>query len=505
MTKTINTRIQLKYDTLTNWQTNNPTLLAGEIAIATVGNSHTTTTPDNGTHPVVFKVGPGAYNSLPFTSALAADVYAWAKEASITVNKDGAGNVVAGIEWDATANDGKGGLKYTTASVATSEGLQAVQEAIEAINKELDTFGDIVTHDANEFATAAQGTKADNAAPQATTYTKTEVNNLVAPLATTEALNGVKATAEAAAPQATTYNKTEVDSLVQGAKDYADNNDANTEYHIEYDSTAKEIKLIAGADANKMTIDATSFIKDGMIDTVEFNADDNDLVITFNTEAGKDAITVPLDKLIDVYTIEGTDTATIDITASTNGNKHTVSATVIDGSLTNAHIAADAAISVSKLDPTIVTDVVNDDYNLTIERDSEYEDGMSDTHKYHVNLLFNNEKGNVKFTNGSLMDPGLSANVDLTNYATKDELPTASGEATIATIANDIVTLKAGATLGSNHALGNSTDADITLHKIAKTGSINDAAEAYDNTNADGSPTGTDYIIFNCGTASKLI
>ena len=484
MAKTINTRIQLKYDTLANWQEKNPTLLSGEIAIATVGNSHTTTTPDNGTHPVVFKVGPGAYNSLPFTSALAADVYAWAKEATITVNKDGSGNVVAGIEWDTTANNGKGGIKYTTASVATSEGLQAVQEAINTINNELKTYGDIVTHDASEFATAAQGTKADNAAPQATT----------------EALNGVKAIAEAAAPQATTYNKIEVDNLVQGAKDYADNNDANTEYHIEYDSIAKEIKLIAGADANKMTIDATSFIKDGMIDNVEFNAD-NDLVITFNTEAGKDAITVPLDELIDVYTIEGTDTDTIDITATTEGNKHKVSAEVKAGSLTNAHIAADAAIPVSKLDPTIVTNVVNDDYNLTIERDSEYKDGMGDTHKYHVNLLFDNEKGNVKFTNGSLMEPGLSANVDLSNYATKDELPTASGDATIATIADDIVTLKAG----SDHILGNSTGADITLHKVAKTGSINDAAEAYDNTNADGSPTGTDYIIFNCGTASKLI
>lgn len=78
--KILNTRIQLKYDSLANWSTNNPTLKAGEVAIAYLANSHTTTTPDNGTHPVMFKVGPGAFNSLPWTSALAADVYSWAKK-----------------------------------------------------------------------------------------------------------------------------------------------------------------------------------------------------------------------------------------------------------------------------------------------------------------------------------------------------------------------------------------------------------------------------------------
>lgn len=78
--KIINTRIQLKYDSFSNWTTNNPTLKTGELAIAYLGNSHTTTSPDNGTHPVLFKVGPGAFNSLPWASALAADVYEWAKK-----------------------------------------------------------------------------------------------------------------------------------------------------------------------------------------------------------------------------------------------------------------------------------------------------------------------------------------------------------------------------------------------------------------------------------------
>lgn len=79
---TINTRISLKYDKLSVWQEKNPTLLTGEVAIAYLGNSHTTTSPDNGTHAVLFKVGPGNYNDLPFASALAADVYDWAKQST---------------------------------------------------------------------------------------------------------------------------------------------------------------------------------------------------------------------------------------------------------------------------------------------------------------------------------------------------------------------------------------------------------------------------------------
>ena len=77
--KILNTRIRLKYDSLQNWTDKNTVLLQGEVAIAYLADSHTTTTPDNGTHPVLMKVGPGAFNSLPWMSALAADVYAWAK------------------------------------------------------------------------------------------------------------------------------------------------------------------------------------------------------------------------------------------------------------------------------------------------------------------------------------------------------------------------------------------------------------------------------------------
>lgn len=79
----LNTRILLKYDTYANWTANNPVLLAGEVAIATIESGNLQTVNPNGvsTPQVLIKVGNGTsnYNDLKFVSGLAADVYSWAK------------------------------------------------------------------------------------------------------------------------------------------------------------------------------------------------------------------------------------------------------------------------------------------------------------------------------------------------------------------------------------------------------------------------------------------
>lgn len=76
--KILKTRIQLRCDTLENWGRNDPVLKAGEIAIATI----TTAVPNKKElPPVMFKVGDGTskFSELNWASALAADVYSWAK------------------------------------------------------------------------------------------------------------------------------------------------------------------------------------------------------------------------------------------------------------------------------------------------------------------------------------------------------------------------------------------------------------------------------------------
>lgn len=81
-TTTLNTRIALKYDTLTNWNASEFILKKGEVAICSLANSETA---EQSTPPaVLFKVGDGVhkFRELPWASGLAADVYGWAKAAT---------------------------------------------------------------------------------------------------------------------------------------------------------------------------------------------------------------------------------------------------------------------------------------------------------------------------------------------------------------------------------------------------------------------------------------
>ena len=81
-TKTLKTRIQLKYDTLANWNAVANTFVPnkGEVCFVEIptGDKTATTAPT-----VLFKVGDGTktWGALKWGSALAADVYAWAKAA----------------------------------------------------------------------------------------------------------------------------------------------------------------------------------------------------------------------------------------------------------------------------------------------------------------------------------------------------------------------------------------------------------------------------------------
>lgn len=99
--KIINTRIQLKYSTLTEWSDVSTAgkggllvLKSGEIGIVAIpkNSSHLQTTPP----AIMFKVGDGVtpFKDLPWASALAADVYGWAKK-SVPAVEDFGGIITA--------------------------------------------------------------------------------------------------------------------------------------------------------------------------------------------------------------------------------------------------------------------------------------------------------------------------------------------------------------------------------------------------------------------------
>lgn len=86
-------------------------------------------------------------------------------------------------------------------------------------------------------------------------------------------------------------------------------NGTNVEGHLNltYNTKTKKINLEGFDSSIIASIDATAFIKDGMINTVELVTDPEShdpgtyLVITFNTDAGKDAIYLDVTGLIDIY------------------------------------------------------------------------------------------------------------------------------------------------------------------------------------------------------------
>ena len=96
MAKQINTRIMLNHDSLTNWNESSLVLKPGEVGVAYVDVA-TKDSKGNIIHvpTALLKVGENVADStktfkdLPFMSALAADVYGWAKKEGIEVIDEG--------------------------------------------------------------------------------------------------------------------------------------------------------------------------------------------------------------------------------------------------------------------------------------------------------------------------------------------------------------------------------------------------------------------------------
>lgn len=413
MAKQINTRILLKYDSYENWQASSFILKKGEAAICEMKN-----TVDQTADPTILvKFGDGekTFSQLPWSSALAADVYAWAKESGIKTEKviaenasaaDGSVEVFVGVEFKATETNPNGALVFTCAYAAKASDITAAladyatkaevatakQEAITAASGDATSKAEAALLSANvytdELADGQVNTNKENIATLTTKVQTLEANGGQANVIEGVQVNGADLTPDAnkkvnielanatvakagdadklggvaAADYATNaalankadksvvdemYTNEQIDALVKGAKDYADTNDANTEYHVEYDSENKKIKLVAGADASKMEIDATTFIKDGMISNVTIG-DDNDLVITFNTDAGREDIVLPLDQLVDIYTgVEGAKVA-----VSVSADKK-ISADIVAGSIAKTDLATDVQTSLGLADTAL--------------------------------------------------------------------------------------------------------------------------------------------------------
>ena len=71
---------------------------------------------------------------------------------------------------------------------------------------------------------------------------------------------------------------------------------------MHYDSTNHKIQILSNGNVEVAFLDATEFIKDGMLDSVAYDPVTKKLTLTWNTEAGKDAVNIDLAGLVDTYT-----------------------------------------------------------------------------------------------------------------------------------------------------------------------------------------------------------
>lgn len=146
--KTLNTRIQLKYDTLAHWQSEATAdkgallvLKKGELGIVEIPTS--SPTAEQVTPPaILFKVGDGItkFKDLPWTSALAADVYTWAKKANPDVT-----------DFTAIINKAREGLISADSVVKSLDGAKGdVKLKVEGyLSKSLDNATKTITFSTN--------------------------------------------------------------------------------------------------------------------------------------------------------------------------------------------------------------------------------------------------------------------------------------------------------------------------------------------------------------------
>ena len=223
--KIINTRVQLKYDTLTNWLASSVILKAGEVAIATIATANS----DSGLTPpaIGIKVGDGnnTFANLNWIQAVAGDVPTWAKEAAGATVKNW---IDKAIEKIPAAPSGEGTTTFTSAklikSVTQDKGGKITNVTYEDIT--IDAVSGLTAR--LEGIDAAIGTKLDaNLASTAATTTNKLIDDAAAKSYADAAQSAAENTASSALSAAKTaiLGEANYSGTVKGA--YAEAKKAN--------------------------------------------------------------------------------------------------------------------------------------------------------------------------------------------------------------------------------------------------------------------------------------
>ena len=266
--KLLNTRIQLKYDSLANWNSHSGLVLKkGEVAICAVPANASAVNGDAARPQILFKVGDGesTFANLPWASAKAADVYDWAKQASLPVTKVGTGNVVTNISWD----ESNKGIKFETASVATSAELETVVTNLTNLTEKVNAM----YTNAQIDAAVADAKKAGTDAAAALEAYKTSNDNAIA---------GINSDIEDIIDGTTTVKNAE--NALKATQDAAGNVIANT-YETKADASSYKTTNDARVKAVEDSIAAINNAESGILADAKAYADEKDQAMDLRVDA----------------------------------------------------------------------------------------------------------------------------------------------------------------------------------------------------------------------------
>lgn len=239
------------------------------------------------------------------------------------------------------------------------------------------------------------------------------------------------------------YTKSQVDTKDANERNYVNSNFYNTTQvdrmltnyvnDAEYDSTNHNI-LFKHDSSVIATIDASPFIVDGMVDNVEIS--NGNLVISFNTDAGKQDISIPISQIFDAsnyYTKSEVDAALANIDLSNYVTTSDLTTRLADYALDSDMTAAesditslDSRVTTLEQNPSVPSNVVtSDDGNeIVCLTQSEY-DTLEQNQQLDPDVFYYITDSTSNYVTNS------SLSTTLSNYATQNYVDTAVAGVTI--------------------------------------------------------------------------
>ena len=437
--KILNTRISLKYGAIGEWSsTFKP--LKGEACFAQVTTQQKDAAGNIIDVPaVVFKVGDGikTFGELPWVSALAADVHDWAKQSKEEFDA----YLTTFIGQQVEDTDTNTTYTFEIPEDGDNKGKLVITETPHSLGVAGNATTTVLDFITPEELTAALGNY----------YTKEDADARFQPIGDYQPAGNYKTkqTAVTAADNDGTktvkISQNENGEITVEQVAIAFPEDKNTEYGIEYDSVTKKIKLTN--DTTKTEIDATAFIKDGMISSVEL-VNENEagksgqfLKITWNDEADKSVTYLDVTTLVDIYT--GSEGTNIKVTVTSDKK--------IEADLTDAVKA-----SLAKADSAL-----QEHQDISGKKDKQTAVDNKITNSAHVlSTLSQNANGDITYEVKELTPADIGAQA-AGDYALKGEIPTEFGVMSVT--ANDTTDKQSGIKVDNTDPKNPKVEVDDTI------------------------------------------